>query len=1053
MAAASVVLQLLSGCQSTEREPPAISLEQAKKVSATFEGQSFTPPPRTIDDIAGLIDDYELADPKAMERARTLATAEPPLGAGNTELAEFFWKRGLAAREIGDSRRYLADLKEAERLSRKSEDRIRSGILWDLSNAELLAGRFVDAIDHREKALASIPSNRRGLGITRGAVLAVHYGRSGDLIAAERLLEKSEALLNEARSWRSWPEWNNLWTAQIERARANLLDVKGRYADAEQHYRIAITRFRKNFEVHPHATYSAIHIDLSHAELAENLLRQDRLIEAEIEARKAVMGSLARAGRDSQDTALQLKTLVRVIGAQGRHEEAERLARALADIYLETGAPRDSFQLALAHAELAEALVNQRQWTAAIEVFESIETDLATDAVTFDQFFSRDITWAVALVSTGRADEAEALARRAWRHHLTALGPKHYVTAEAHGVLAMALARMGKQRQAMDAFAASVPILMTRSRRSDEELGDQTAKEMRLGLILEAYIDLLVSLEDASVGIGPDAVGEAFRLAEFARGQAVQRALSASAARAAAGDAELAELVRKEQDAVKQIGALHGLLARTLLRPEYRPGAAATEELRVRIDTLRNARAAFAEAIETRFPEYATLMSPRPATITAARNSLAVGEALVVTYVAKDKAYVWAIPRVGQLAFTVAPLGRERMAAAVGDLRRSLDPRAASLGGIPPFDVELAHRLYKALLAPVTAGWEQAHSLLVVADGPLGQLPLSVLTTASAQPVPQRQPLFSEYRDMPWLARTHAVTVLPSVASLVTLRSLAPASASRRPFAGFGDPWFTHAQATGAEAEKPTEPVTMSARGAPKVRSLLLSRRASPDLGGLSSADLAMLPRLPDTGEEIESIALALNADLSRDVFTGRAATEDRVKSMTLSSYKVVAFATHGLVPGDLDGLAQPALALTPPQVGSGREDGLLTMGEILALRLDADWVVLSACNTAAGAGAGAEAVSGLGRAFFYAGTRALLVSNWPVETTSARTLTTDLFRRQAADTTLSRAEALRRTMNALIDGPGFVDAKGRTVFSYAHPIFWAPFSLIGDGGGQAAGS
>ncbi len=174
---------------------------------------------------------------------------------------------------------------------------------------------------------------------------------------------------------------------------------------------------------------------------------------------------------------------------------------------------------------------------------------------------------------------------------------------------------------------------------------------------------------------------------------------------------------------------------------------------------------------------------------------------------------------------------------------------------------------------------------------------------------------------------------------------------------------------------------------------------------------------------------------------------------MTLSSYKVVAFATHGLVPGDLDGLAQPALALTPPQVGSGREDGLLTMGEILALRLDADWVVLSACNTAAGAGAGAEAVSGLGRAFFYAGTRALLVSNWPVETTSARTLTTDLFRRQAADTTLSRAEALRRTMNALIDGPGFVDAKGRTVFSYAHPIFWAPFSLIGDGGGQAAGS
>jgi CHAT domain-containing protein len=162
-----------------------------------------------------------------------------------------------------------------------------------------------------------------------------------------------------------------------------------------------------------------------------------------------------------------------------------------------------------------------------------------------------------------------------------------------------------------------------------------------------------------------------------------------------------------------------------------------------------------------------------------------------------------------------------------------------------------------------------------------------------------------------------------------------------------------------------------------------------------------------------------------------------------------LAFATHGLVPGDLNGLLQPALALSSPLVAGGTDDGLLTMGEILGLKLNADWVVLSACNTGSGDGAGAEAVSGLGRAFFYAGTRALLVSNWPVETTSARALTTDLFRRQAEDPSTSRAEALRQTMIGLIDGPGSVDPKtGITGFSYAHPLFWAPFSLIGDGGG-----
>ena len=199
---------------------------------------------------------------------------------------------------------------------------------------------------------------------------------------------------------------------------------------------------------------------------------------------------------------------------------------------------------------------------------------------------------------------------------------------------------------------------------------------------------------------------------------------------------------------------------------------------------------------------------------------------------------------------------------------------------------------------------------------------------------------------------------------------------------------------------------------------------------------------------EVKGIALAMNADLTRDVFTGKRASEGRVKSMTLAGYKVVAFATHGLVPGDLNGLTQPALALSSPEVTGGKDDGLLTMGEILGLKLDADWVVLSACNTASGNGAGAEAISGLGRAFFYAGTRALLVSNWPVETTSARALTTDIFGRQAKKPSLSRAEALRQSMLGLIDGQGFKDGKGNTVFSYAHPIFWAPFSLVGDGGG-----
>jgi CHAT domain-containing protein len=179
----------------------------------------------------------------------------------------------------------------------------------------------------------------------------------------------------------------------------------------------------------------------------------------------------------------------------------------------------------------------------------------------------------------------------------------------------------------------------------------------------------------------------------------------------------------------------------------------------------------------------------------------------------------------------------------------------------------------------------------------------------------------------------------------------------------------------------------------------------------------------------------------------GIKANEETVKATDLTKYKIVAFATHGLAAGELNGLTQPALALTAPDIAGIKGDGLLTMEEIISLKLDADWVVLSACNTGAAAGAGAEAASGLGQAFFYAGARALLVTNWSVDSQSAREITSDLFRRQAADAKLSRSEALRQSMIALLDSKGFTDKAGTPLFAYAHPLFWAPYSIIGDGG------
>jgi CHAT domain-containing protein len=279
------------------------------------------------------------------------------------------------------------------------------------------------------------------------------------------------------------------------------------------------------------------------------------------------------------------------------------------------------------------------------------------------------------------------------------------------------------------------------------------------------------------------------------------------------------------------------------------------------------------------------------------------------------------------------------------------------------------------------------------------------------------------------------------------LRRTPAADLNRKAYIGFGDPFFNQQQL--AEAQKEKAPLAAAGRQEQfHVRGTRITEHGLLDDDKILSCSLNDLNRLPDTSAEIVSIAVALGADLERDVFLGDRASERQVKSLNLSDRRVIAFATHALVPGDLDGLDQPALALCSPTITGDSEDGLLTMGEIVRLKLNADWVILSACNTGAAEGKGAEAISGLGQAFFYAGTRAILVSLWPVETTSARELTTGLFRYQQAGQSFSRAAALQKSALALIDGLSLKDPEtGKEAASYAHPLFWAPFIMVGESG------
>jgi CHAT domain-containing protein len=1020
---------LTAACQS------AMSVEEAKQVPAHAP---IAPPPRTVTEIIGILDRQGTDTPIAH-----LADASPPSSARVDALADFYVERGLAAGRIGRARQELDDLHKATEYFLQTVSPVE-WIYRILALAEERDGNYF-------RYLRYLGMSMRGpWSVWQNDQLAIGYASIGDVRAAE-------VFLAEATRWYGSGPWLWSWTWITDRgfmhalAKAVLLDATGRHVEAEAVARKVIAWLVADRE--GARSPWAPTVDEVHAFLARALIRQGRLLEAESEAREAALGALAtQQGRYSPHTAWMLRSLVWVLLEQGRYREAETLARAVIEIFEKTDVAPDSLRVATARADLARALELQGRDEESLGAYEVIRAGLRRDPESLEQFFRGNVPYAELLVKAGRVDQGLEMLGVALERSKRLVGETHRETAEIRGSLAQAYAAKGDSRRALHEFREASVGLAARVPDLDAE---PTAARQRLVGILSSYIELLAAIEGSPLAreAGIDAIAESFRVADIARVGTVQRALGANAARAAARSPALAELVRVQQDANRKIRALYEELANTLSEPSDRANEKVAE-LRRRIEASRRILDALTVRIEKEFPAYAELVDPKPVTVDQARAMLRPGEALIATLVTKDRTFVWAMSRSGPVAFTAAPMSAKAIENTVATLRRALEPQAKTLEGIPEFDLVAAHRLYRALLEPVRHGWQDARSLLVVANGPLGQLPLALLPTGPTKLPPESGAIFANYRQVPWLVRRHAVTTLPSVASLAALRTIPPGDPNRRSFVGFGDPYFSREQATLAAEEHVT---VTSTREAPPRDVVALTKRAVPiRLRGLSAAfpssQLAKLPRLPETAEEIRDLAGATNADLVRDVILGARANEKAVKTLDLTRYRIVAFATHGLVPGDLEGLTQPALALSSPDVADVEGDGLLTMDKILSLRLDADWVVLSACNTASGQGAGSEAVSGLGRAFFYAGARALLVSNWPLETTSARALTTDLFRRQQHSPGVSRAHALQQTMNWLIDHGESVDAAtGKTAFSYAHPIFWAPFTLIGDGDGRAS--
>lgn len=1020
----------------------AMAQDAAQLSEITAEEARIPKPPRSVSDVLRMLDQHQ-ADPKRIQALTKEADASPPSGMSERDLCLFYQNRSLAAATLGRLDQSEEDSKKAIEFTPLNDKNLIGDSYSAAASAAMSAGHPDRAIKYIQQGLATMNEVRDStagflLGMSR--ILLGSYLMLGDTESAEKANVQLAQAFAEVQTYKKgWPEWQHNWTQNYRAGRGVYFLGIGKPVEAE----FELLRAKDAIETQkarqergefagstrrPQQTSTI-------ASTRENILRllgratlaQGKSAQAEYYFREALKINLIEQSRGSPRVALSLSGLSHAVAEQGRLDESVQLSKAALQSMKDSGASQASLNVIEAYRSFADALSTNGNYKLALDQYGLMKQGLAQNLELQARYRKKgDFEEQIALLEMGQISEAESQARVLADELVTKLGENHPSTAMAQAFYATALDRSGKYSEAIERYSKSIPVLVSKAQQSSEA-GVQTVRQQkRLSIVIEGYVDALFK----SGAGNKENLNLAFQLSDTAKGSNVQKAMTQSTARAAIKDPALAELARKEQDAQRQIQTLTELQASLSSAPSSQQLPGIQAKLKSDVDKLTSQRDDLRKDIARKFPEYADLVDPKPVTVDRVAKLLQSGEVLVNWYLGDWGSYVWVISHKGLAASSALSITRVQVASDVTKLRKSLDPNVSSVDEIPPYDMTIANNLYNKLLAPVKSSLDGQKVVLAVPHAELGQLPIAVLTTKPFTQPGKGSQNFAGYRNAPWLVRDVAILQLPSVTALAALRAAPKSPDNAGTFIGFGDPYFSPDQAGGI---KTADAGSMTSRGKP------LKLRSAPNTRGVSSAELALLPRLPDTEVELKDVAAVFKADPDKDIYLHERASVSNVLKADLSNKSVVMFSTHGLVPGDLDGLTQPALAMSSPQVtGEKHGDGLLRMDQVLNLKLNADWVVLSACNTAAGSGKDTEAVSGLGRAFFYAGARAMLVSNWPVDTVSSRLLMVDIFKRQQGKNT-GKPEALRQAELELADKGGI------SGYAYAHPLFWAPFVVIGD--------
>lgn len=830
-------------------------------------------------------------------------------------------------------------------------------------------------------------------------------------------------------------------------------------------------------------------------------------VSAEARLRKAYELALAADGENAPATLVTLANLAAALSLEGKAAEAEELARrAYAAIMAMPAAPplpRNQITLRLARiladsgrtkeaGELADALIireGERLSLSLIQAYtlsgqarlaagdnagaiERFEYAIAVSAAASGSFSARmrpslymarsmiaEDYWikaqqymlgnAILLYSTDRQDEDTSRftsSKDSWTKRLSYFSSEFNRSANGEDValfdeLLLRFAvhydeepgtEMARARGLMNAINAQSDRLGFLPR--DELASRRSASAARLRNLLFADYAWM-SRKAVKPAEAKRDKADAFAALQRSQASTASQAIAQLAARSLseAISPELGALARRREDLVARWSTLDR--ARVLAIGAAPPDPALLDQ----IAAVEREMQAIDETLRTRAPEFFSYIRPAPLSESEAARLIGPDEAALLIVPSEGGTHVMVVTDKGVSWFqswlvepVINNLVRRLLWFAGGGGEVSAMEAAEwqdEVAGDIAFDRKTAHRLWKELIEPALPALKGKKQLVISADGALATLPFAVLVSQPPQG-DDNDP--GALRATHWMADDFSLSQVPSLQSLALLRA-ARERAAGKGFSGWGDPALDGSAATRGGRGKSAGLTMARAFGAAR----------STDGAGLADiGELRKLSRLPGTADELTAMARAFTAPMA-SVHLAAQATETAIKQADLTDAGILAFATHGLTAGEISGLVEPGLVLTPPSAPGAMDDGLLTASEVARLKLVADWVILSACNTAAGDGtSGAQGLSGLARAFFYAGAHNLLVSHWPVRDDVAARLTVRTIEIARDNPQMTRADALAQAMRDIrntTDG----DADGT---SWASPNAWAPFTLVGDG-------